>query len=201
MPEFILDTSGTVDGTAFPEDFPDRAQWTLDVRWNHLDSFMQGYVTALFWTSCEPGTVQEAEDDFSRVWEPENDSSLPGDVVFSDLAPEALASIIEDCRRFQAEAADLIEQAGERGYSEERAGHDFWLTRNGHGAGFWDREELEPEGEEWESTRIPLDQWTPETRATLERLRAESLGQRLTKIAKGFGEADAYLGDDGKVYV
>jgi hypothetical protein len=22
---------------------------------------------------------------------------------------------------------------------EERAGHDFWLTRNGHGAGFWDR--------------------------------------------------------------
>ena len=24
----------------------------------------------------------------------------------------------------------------------EQAGHDFWLTRNGHGAGFWDREEL-----------------------------------------------------------
>lgn len=21
----------------------------------------------------------------------------------------------------------------------EQAGHDFWLTRNGHGAGFWDR--------------------------------------------------------------
>lgn len=21
----------------------------------------------------------------------------------------------------------------------DRAGHDFWLTRNGHGAGFWDR--------------------------------------------------------------
>ena len=24
----------------------------------------------------------------------------------------------------------------------EQAGHDFWLTRNGHGAGFWDRPEL-----------------------------------------------------------
>lgn len=23
--------------------------------------------------------------------------------------------------------------------NEERLGHDFWLTRNGHGAGFWDR--------------------------------------------------------------
>lgn len=22
---------------------------------------------------------------------------------------------------------------------EEKIGHDFWLTRNGHGAGFWDR--------------------------------------------------------------
>ncbi len=25
------------------------------------------------------------------------------------------------------------------GLSSEQAGHDFWLTRNGHGAGFWDR--------------------------------------------------------------
>ena len=23
-----------------------------------------------------------------------------------------------------------------------QAGHDFWLTRNGHGAGFWDRPEI-----------------------------------------------------------
>lgn len=25
------------------------------------------------------------------------------------------------------------------GLSEEQIGHDLWLTRNGHGAGFWDR--------------------------------------------------------------
>lgn len=24
----------------------------------------------------------------------------------------------------------------------EQAGHDFWLTRNGHGTGFWDRPEI-----------------------------------------------------------
>ena len=24
-------------------------------------------------------------------------------------------------------------------YHYGRAGHDFWLTRNGHGAGYWDR--------------------------------------------------------------
>ena len=28
------------------------------------------------------------------------------------------------------------------GYCEEQAGRDFWFTRQGHGAGFWDREEL-----------------------------------------------------------
>jgi len=25
------------------------------------------------------------------------------------------------------------------GMNDEQIGHDFWLTRNGHGAGFWDR--------------------------------------------------------------
>lgn len=35
-----------------------------------------------------------------------------------------------------AQALDAV------GYSPERFGHDFWLTRCGHGAGFWDRDEL-----------------------------------------------------------
>jgi hypothetical protein len=29
--------------------------------------------------------------------------------------------------------------ANEQWSGAARAGHDFWLTRNGHGAGFWDR--------------------------------------------------------------
>ena len=47
---------------------------------------------------------------------------------------------------------------------------DFWLTRNGHGAGFWDRG-------------------------------LGSVGDELTKNAKPFGSVDAYVGDDGKVYL
>ncbi len=50
-------------------------------------------------------------------------------------------------RRLRDEAAgwfddnyDLLRVACENpGYDMERAGYDFWLTRNGHGAGFWDR--------------------------------------------------------------
>ena len=28
------------------------------------------------------------------------------------------------------------------GYNLSQLGHDFWLTRNGHGTGFWDRKEI-----------------------------------------------------------
>lgn len=45
----------------------------------------------------------------------------------------------EDCLKFYEANKDLIERAIEStGHSEARLGHDFWLTRNHHGAGFWD---------------------------------------------------------------
>ena len=49
-----------------------------------------------------------------------------------------------DCEDFLgSNASDLAEYCermrNEQWSGEERAGHDFWLTRNGHGAGFWDR--------------------------------------------------------------
>lgn len=35
---------------------------------------------------------------------------------------------------------DAYKTAIEKGFwTESQAGHDFWLTRNHHGAGFWDR--------------------------------------------------------------
>lgn len=95
---------------------------------NELDSFTQGYVEAMFWT--DTGSDHEEE-------------GLGEDASFAELAPDSLARIVEECRRWQEANATLLQEAYERDYSEERAGHDYWLTRNGHGAGFWDREELE----------------------------------------------------------
>jgi hypothetical protein len=40
-----------------------------------------------------------------------------------------------DCKAFQTDNAELLEHAG----NDEQNGHDFWLTRNRHGAGYWDR--------------------------------------------------------------
>jgi len=56
----------------------------------------------------------------------------------------------------------------------EQIGHDFWLTRNGHGSGFWDRQyDNDP---------------------------AETLGTRLSAVAEEFVHLDVVMGDDGKIY-
>lgn len=90
-----------------------------------------------------------------------------------DVAPEALASMREDIASFvAANAADCalwVEALG-----EEQIGHDLWLTRNGHGAGFWDRFSGHP---------------------------LEVVGDRLTAEAKPYGESYVYAGDDGRLYV
>lgn len=57
-------------------------------------------------------------------------------------------------------------------YGEAEAGADLYFTSVGHGVGYWEN-----------------DHGTPEICA------------RLDKAAEGFSEPNAYLGDDGKVYV
>lgn len=48
------------------------------------------------------------------------------------VALETMVKAANDCAAFVA-----ANEAAIAGRYEE-AGHDFWLTRNGHGAGFWD---------------------------------------------------------------
>lgn len=44
---------------------------------------------------------------------------------------------LADCMRFVGMNWEIIKEC-----NPEQVGHDFWLTRNGHGAGFWDRPEI-----------------------------------------------------------
>lgn len=130
MPEFILDTSGAVRDP--------RPEYQPQLRWKHLDAFTQGYIEALFFTETAPG-VSTAE---WQATEDHEEGSIPADVAFSDLAPQALATILADCKAFQEANAAALEDAYTSeavAYDEAHAGHDFWLTRNGHGAGFWAR--------------------------------------------------------------
>ena len=57
------------------------------------------------------------------------------EVEGNDLSPEFIAQAAADCDDFRERAGYMIddEDAGVVGYN-------FWLTRNGHGEGFWSDE-------------------------------------------------------------
>lgn len=114
-----------------------------------LNEFTLAYIEAMLWSSCD-----------------DDDTPLDRNYSLADIAPETLARIIRDCTRFQAEMADDLACR-----DDKHGGHDFWLTRNGHGAGFWDGDWPEPHA------------------------------ARLTEAATDAGEVDPYVGDDGQVWL
>lgn len=71
----------------------------------------------------------------TALWSSTDDDGNPIDREYStfDVADCARDSAVADCRSFLEQAKDLIE-----GEDLTTVAHDFWLTRNGHGAGFWD---------------------------------------------------------------
>lgn len=46
----------------------------------------------------------------------------------------SVTQALADCNSFVEKADSLLDEL-----TEEQIGHDFWLTRCGHGSGFWDR--------------------------------------------------------------
>lgn len=160
-----------------------------------LDEFTRAYIEAALWSSsaelgrcdaCGNDRVMTDQDSkcsvcHGKVWGTDRSFQDLGFDV-SDLADETLSRMVADCERFQLENAELItdenlahgpvpsrEHEGMYG-ATERAGHDFWLTRNGHGAGFWDGDWCEP------------------------------AATTLMNASHAYGEIDLYVGDDGKVY-
>lgn len=120
---------------------------TLDT----LDEFTRAYIACALWSTND---------------ESDESGGVPIDNNYGPehLHPETLARMVTDCAEFQANhESDIVG-------CEEHAGHDFWLTRNNHGAGFWDGD--------WE----------------------EDAGERLDKACEGYGTCDLYIGDDGLIY-
>ena len=58
------------------------------------------------------------------------------DLSYTDLEDDDAKELISDCLGFLSEASTLLAKTS---LTFDSAGHDFLLTRNGHGAGFWDR--------------------------------------------------------------
>lgn len=74
----------------------------------------------------------------AALWTSEGDNGDPLDDRYdvSDFDATAYASMLEDVTNFVTANYNLLTLSGQE---EGQIGHDFWLTRNGHGAGFWDR--------------------------------------------------------------
>jgi len=118
------------------------------------DTFTQSYIETALWSSSDN------KDDSGG-------DPLDQNYSASDITVDTLNAMIADCMKFQADNAPMLRRAYEEGrgrgrahYDAASAGHDFWLTRNGHGAGFWDGD-------------LPKD-----------------VGEALTKASKKFGEFD-----------
>ncbi len=126
----------------------------------NLEEFLASYIGTALWSSSDNATDSGGEpldQNYSRA----------------DLLVEAEAKMCSDCASFLRDYGDTIEAAScfrQSGTTKSaQAGHDFWLTRNGHGCGFWDGDWSEPEA------------------------------SALTEASKRYGETHLYVGDDGKV--
>ena len=73
---------------------------------------------------------------FAALWTNELD-----DKNLDDILPSSKTNSLKDIEDFLQKSAEFLPAYDEHfgNTSEEQLGHDFWLSRNGHGAGFFDR--------------------------------------------------------------
>ena len=78
----------------------------------------------------------------TALWSSTDDNGQPLDKSFdaSDLSEQAIERAVKDCTSFLEENKELYLNSG---YNLKDFGHNFWLSRNGHGAGFFDEGENE----------------------------------------------------------
>lgn len=130
-----------------------------------FEMFFRSYVGTALWSSTDPDDDDRPLDDGRDI---------------DDVEESSLADMRRDCWDFYTANINAI-QCDDAPLSSEfdgpiaqrkaaMAGHDFWLTRNGHGAGFWDGD------------------W-PEPYADI-----------LDKASKAMGEVYLFVNDDGKIH-
>lgn len=107
---------------------------------HRTEAVLLGYVACGLWSESCQGTATVAHADPSKCRGESCDSSLSHDLNFSfdDLSAQAAADMEDDvvgfiksCLQVRPDCFDAM--------ADGAIGYDFWLTRNGHGAGFWDR--------------------------------------------------------------
>lgn len=94
----------------------------------NTEDFIKGYLDCAAWLAVD-----------AREWE-----AVEG-LDASDFTKVAKAQAARECKDFLRHLKELgldLDKTGDGQVgapSCQRHGHDFFLTRNGHGAGYWDR--------------------------------------------------------------
>jgi hypothetical protein len=104
-----------------------------------LDEFVDGFVKAALWSTT--GTVDEEDlkNPSFEGCEVGDDYNLDDHFGPEDIHEEAMEQIRSDCEGFISECHELLLVAMNTGRPLDHLGHDFLLSKNGHGTGFWDR--------------------------------------------------------------
>lgn len=117
-------------------------------------AFFDAYLRAALWSSTDESTESGGEP-------------LDANYTVDDFTAKSIRKAKKDCNAFCDYAREELAAIPA---NDEQNGHDFWLTRNEHGAGFWDR------GYE------------------------EKLADTLTEKAHSFGEVNIFVGRGGKLH-
>jgi len=100
----------------------------------YREAFEEAYVKAALWS-----TTDESNESGGKPME--------DNYGWKDFAPSTKRAVKKDCADFVRKGKGDLETARDQyGMDAEKAGHNFWLTREGHGSGFWD-EDMDEVGE------------------------------------------------------
>lgn len=142
---------------------------------------LRGYIETALWSTNDEST-------------PSGGVPLDENYSAENIAPETLATMRKDCEAFIKKCGPfLIEQFVEHAKPKDfdtsgYFGYLFWLSRNGHGTGFFDRDDL----------NVDLYGFTNSAGSAVLCL-AEILDD-LCGWQTEFSEVNLYVGDDGKIY-
>lgn len=121
-----------------------------------MTDFVYQYLKTALWSSNNwDDMVNNNPEPFDKDYSPE------------DFSLDAIKKANDDCDKFVQNVGTLLQMTGQNDWTQHA--HDFWLTRNGHGTGFWDR-------------GYP-----------------GNVGQMLTEAAKSFGEINPFINDNGQI--
>lgn len=95
----------------------------MKTTFNSFDSFFEAYLTAALWSTTD-----------------DNGEPLDTNHTIADIDPDCASILKAHALSFWSRMWYYLDHEEPKFTSDvvTQAGHDFWLTQNGHGAGFWD---------------------------------------------------------------